>query len=152
LAWWGTFVGLWLLLVGEITGSEGLAGMVAAALAATALQVVRARGPARSLPRPRCWLGVPRLSGLVLRDSGRLMVELWRSLSARRPARGVFVTMPLRAEDGEGCAAWRAVLITALSLAPNTYVVGVDADAHTALVHRLVLRSAAPGARRGRAR
>ena len=58
---------------------------------------------------------------------------------------GRFVVQPLRpGRDPERAAARRAVFTIGASIAPNTYVVGIDQEEQAALLHELVPERARP--------
>lgn len=137
-AWWIVLLGLWLLFVDSLAPPEVLVGLAAAALASLAAVGIRALGGERYRFRWR-WLlllrGVP-IS--VLRDSWLLAALLWRRLvHGERPAAAFrTVSFPIEGNDPTA-AARRAFVVTATSVAPNTYVVRVDRAQGTALVHQL---------------
>jgi Na+/H+ ion antiporter subunit len=128
-----------MLLVGTAAPSEIVAGVAAAAVAATAVEVIRRRGVVRFRPDPR-WLG--RAAGLpwqTLAEFGRLMAALWRALVLRRRVVGRFSEVPFRVGGNDSrSAARRAVFTAGASFAPNTYVVDFDRGKGTVLVHQLL--------------
>jgi hypothetical protein len=139
LAAWALLFVLWLLLVGTVAPSEIVAGIAAAAVAATAVEVVRRQGVVRFRPDPR-WLR--RAWGLpwqTLEEFGRLVAAVWRSLVLRRRVVGRFsdVPFPVGGNDSRS-AARRAVFTVGASFAPNTYVVDFDRGEGRVQVHRLV--------------
>jgi multisubunit Na+/H+ antiporter MnhE subunit len=138
LAWYVPLVGLWLLFVDTFALEEVVLGLVAAALAATAADLVRVqdRVPFRLDPG---WLaGLAQVPGQVVRDSGLLALVLWRRLRGQQ-VRGSFSALPFPVDADEGRSAARRALVTAVvSLAPNTYVVGIEGDEGRMLVHHLV--------------
>jgi multisubunit Na+/H+ antiporter MnhE subunit len=125
---WAVLFGLWQLYVGQTTTQTTIAGVIAAAIAVGAGVLLarlglyrfgldlRRLGPAATLP----WG--------VVRDFGRVTLALTRS----RPA-GAFreVDVPART------AGDRALAGLLGSIAPNAYVVDVDRDRRTALLHEL---------------
>jgi hypothetical protein len=138
LAWFGGLFVLWLLLVGTVAGLELIAGLCAAAIGATAAEVVRSQGLLNFRVEAR-WLA--RGSRHVL----RVVPDFFLVLAAigRRP-RGAFRTLEFpagghRAVD-DGRRAWGAL---SGSLAPNRLVVDVDPETGEALVHDLVPGAAA---------
>ena len=133
LSWFGALIVLWLLLVGTVKEVERIAGLVAAAIGATAAEVVRSQGLLRYRVEAR-WLPAA-LKGLVrvVPDFVRLVVAIPRQPrgSFRRLA---FPTGGTRDID-RGRRAWATVIG---SLAPNRLVVDVDPETGEALVHDLV--------------
>jgi hypothetical protein len=132
LAWFGVLLVFWLLLVGTVQDVERIAGLAAAAIGATAAEVVRSQGLLRyRVEAP--W---------VLRGLGQLLrvvPDFFRVLAAlASPRRGAFRTVPFPAgghrDVDRGRRAW--VTLTA-SLAPNRLVVDIDPETGEALVHDL---------------
>jgi multisubunit Na+/H+ antiporter MnhE subunit len=130
----------WLLLTTTINPLEMAAGAVAAAIAATIAELVRIQDLQAIRVRPR-WL--PRagvLPRLVLSDTWTLFRALWRQLLFRRRVKGAFLALPFDPgdEDDPYAAGRRALITAAITVTPNTYVVGIDADRNLILVHQLV--------------
>jgi hypothetical protein len=138
LAWFGGLFLVWLLFVGTVAGLELIAGLCAAAIGATAAEVVRSQGLLNFRVESR-WL--VRGAGQLL----RVVPEFFLVLAAiGRPSRGAFRTVEFpaggrRAVDS-GRRAWAALTG---SLAPNRLVVDVDPETGKALVHDLVPGAAA---------
>jgi hypothetical protein len=139
--WWVALFWLWLLLVGEWNRIEWIAAAVAATVGASIAEAARAA------------------SGLTFRISLRDVASAWTVpamifvdfvivigalvLSARRReiVRGRFVVRrfeaPLRpAARRFGATAWRTY---AANISPNAFVVDVDLEEHTVLLHDLVV-------------
>jgi multisubunit Na+/H+ antiporter MnhE subunit len=139
LIWWVLLAALWLALVDTVVVPELVVGAIAAAIAATGAVIVR--GQRRLLLRPRPeWV---RCAGGPLRrtltDLVPLARALWRRGVRRRDEHGAMAELPYAAVADEPDAATHRVFTQALgSLAPNTLVVGVDADRRVLLVHQLV--------------
>jgi hypothetical protein len=136
LAWFGGLFVLWLLLVGTIQDVERIAGLVAAAIGATAVEVVRSQGLLRYRVE-RKWLK---------RGSRQLLVvvpDFFRVLAAlvSRP-RGSFRTVPFPAGgERDVDRGRRAFAGLAASLAPSRLVVDFDPETGEALVHDLLPRA-----------
>ena len=77
-----------------------------------------------------------------MRDTGVVVAALWRHLVLRRPVAGSFRAVAF-SWDGRGprAAARRALAKGAGSVAPNTYMVGIDDEDDVILVHQLVARA-----------
>jgi hypothetical protein len=140
LAWWVACLVLYLLLVFKTELLELFAGMVAAAFAATAVELVRSRGYAPFAVDPRWLRSVARLPREVLRDCFVLTRALAQQLSRRKRIQGSF-----RVIHFEGCSgddprseARRAAAKWLGGVAPNTYVIGFDEKRDSVLVHQLV--------------
>ena len=139
LSWSGGLFVLWLLLVGTVQDVELIAGLCAAAVGATAVEVVRSQRLLRFRVE-RQWLW------LVRRPLRRVVPDFFVVLSALvRPSRGRFrrIEFPTGGERAVDSSR-RAFAVLGPSLAPNRLVVDVDPDSGEALVHDLVPSSAPP--------
>ncbi|MFL5969817.1 MAG: hypothetical protein ACJ74L_09480 [Gaiellaceae bacterium] len=133
LSWFAGLLVLWLLLVGTVQDVERIAGLCAAALGATAAEVVRSQGLLRYRVEWR-WLRTtwrPLLR--VVPDFVRLLVALVRRPHGRFRTQE-FPTGGDRAVD----AGRRAYVVVASSLAPNSLVVDADKDSGEVLMHELL--------------
>jgi multisubunit Na+/H+ antiporter MnhE subunit len=148
IAWYLPLVGLWLLLVDTFARGELLLGLVAAAVGATAQELVNAQDLVRFRLEARWLRDLRLLPRLVLADSRLLVVVLWRQLTGRRRATGVFraVAFPEGSPAGDDARdnARRALVTTAVSLSPNSLVVGIEGGQGLMLVHELVPRPGSP--------
>lgn len=139
LAWFGATFVLWLALVGVVQDIELIAGLCAAAIGATVVELVRAQGLFRYRFDRRWPLLLPKHVLRVVPDFVRLMVAL-----PRRP-RGSFRTLDFAVGGERGIdAGRRAFAVFAPSLAPNRLVVDTDPEAGGAVVHDLLPESAPP--------
>ncbi len=139
LAWWAVLLAVWLLFVDSLAAPEVLAGVVAAAVAASVAETVRELGYVRFAPRLRWVRHAPRVGGQILVDCGVLFAALVWRLFRRRPLRGVMLRIPVRyGDDGARDAARRALLNFGVSITPNSYVVDLDQETSTVLIHQLV--------------
>jgi hypothetical protein len=132
LAWFSGLLVLWLVFVGTVQDVERTAGLFAAAIGATAAEVVRSQGLLRFRVEWR-WV---RRAGKTLLLVPRDFVVVSAALARRR--RGSFreLEFPLggsRAID----AGRRAFAVVVPSLAPNRLVVDADECADSVLVHDL---------------
>jgi multisubunit Na+/H+ antiporter MnhE subunit len=143
IAWYLPLVVLWLAFVDTLALAEVVVGLVAAAVAATAAEVVRDQDLVRFRLRVSWLRDLYRLPGQVLADSRVLAVALWRRLTGR-PVQGAFRALPFPIDRDEALSAGRRALVTGVvSLTPNTYVVGVEGDG-SVLVHQLVAEPGNP--------
>ena len=139
LVWWIALVFLWQLFVNTFAPAEVVAGLTAAAVAATAAEVVRGQGLVHFRPRARWLLRTGTLPPAVLQDSLTLARVLWRRIARREKVSGDFSTVSFESGgDDPQSAARRALYVAAISLTPNTYVLGIDRDENLMLVHQLV--------------
>jgi multisubunit Na+/H+ antiporter MnhE subunit len=144
IAWYVPLVLLWLAFVDTLAPAEVALGLVAAAIAATAADLVRSQDLVRFRMEPRWLRGLSRLPWQALRDCWLLTVVLWRHC-AGHPARGVFRVVPFPSEADDARSAARRALVTALvSVAPNTLVVGVEGSEGELLIHQLVPEPGSP--------
>jgi hypothetical protein len=138
LCWLAGLFALWLLLVGTVQDLELIAGLAAAAIGATAAEVVRAQGLLRYRIERRWLFRGTRQLLLVVPDFFRVLAAL-----GRRP-RGAFRTIPFPAggerDVDRGRRAWATI---AASFAPNRLVVDIDPETGEALVHDLLPHAAA---------
>jgi len=140
LVTWALLFGVWMLLVDTKSRPELVAGAVAAALAATASELVRAQRVAQVRARLRWLLRAWRPIVRIPLDVALVISTL---LHPRR-TRGRFRALRFRApgDDPEDTA--RRTLAEGFgSLAPNTYVIGVDTNRRVLIVHQLVERGGA---------
>ena len=145
IAWWLVLMGAWLLLTSTTDPVEMIAGAVAAAIAATVAELVRIQDLQAMRVRPRWLPRAARLPRLIITDTWMVMAALVQRILFRRSVRGKFLALPFDpGDDDDPYAAGRRALITAaISVTPNTYVVGIDADRNLILVHQLVPASPA---------
>ena len=144
VAWYVPLVLLWLLFVDTFAGQEVIVGLVAAAIAATAAELVRSQELVRFRLEPRWLRDVHRLPWQVLRDCWLLAVGLWRHCTGR-PLRGTFRVVPFPGEADDARSAARRAVVTALvSVAPNTVVVGIEGGEGEMRVHQLVPEPGSP--------
>jgi multisubunit Na+/H+ antiporter MnhE subunit len=139
LAWWVALFVVWLLLVDTVEVQEVLVGAVAASVAAGVAIAVHRRGYIRFWPRAAWLRETPSLVWEVIVDCGLLAEALWRKLVCRQPVHGVTIRVPFHhGGDNKRDGARRALVNFAVSLTPNSYVVDIDPEADSLLVHRLV--------------
>jgi multisubunit Na+/H+ antiporter MnhE subunit len=147
IAWYVALVVLWLAFVDTLAIQEVIAGLVAAAIAATAAELAWSQDLVRFRLDPRWLRGLPGLPWQVLRDTWLLTVALWRHCTGS-PVRGVFRVVPFPSDaDGARSAARRALVTVLASVAPNTVVVGVEGAEGAEvemLVHQLVPQPGSP--------
>jgi multisubunit Na+/H+ antiporter MnhE subunit len=143
-AWFLPLLVLWLAFVGTLAVEEVVLGLVAAAVAATAADLVRSQDLVRFRLEPRWLRDLGKLPWQVLRDCWLLTAALWRHCTGR-PVSGELRVMPFPVEADDARSAARRALVTgAVSLAPNTLVVGVEGSEGAMLVHQLVPEPGSP--------
>jgi len=139
LAWWGVLAVIWLLLVDTFATDELLVGAAAAGIAASVATAVHRRGYIRFWPRAAWAREVPSLVWEATLDCGRLADALWRRVVRRERVHGETFRVPFdHGGDNGRDGARRALVNFAVSFTPNSYVVDIDPEGDTLLVHRLV--------------
>src|SRR5947199_7667736 len=127
LAVWGACFALWLLLTSTVDHTELLTGAGAAAIAATAFEVIREHGAPRA--RPRWWWlkPAPIIPLLVARDTVVVFAELARQLRGGRPRQARLHAVPIPDAGDRAERNARHLFVTiGVSLSPNTYVIGFE--------------------------
>jgi multisubunit Na+/H+ antiporter MnhE subunit len=129
----------WVMIDDSVATDELLAGAGAAALAALLAEVVTYQAATRFRMRLR-WL-VPALSlpGQVARDMLIVYRALWRRLAHGEQPPSAFLEVPARfGDDSPEGITRRVLLVGGTSIAPNTFVLGLDSERDVMVVHRLV--------------
>lgn len=140
LTWWVLLMSLWVAVDDSLESDELIAGAGAAALAALAAELVSHQAVLRYRIRA-AWL--PRalsLPGQVAHDTWTVFAALARTILGKTPPpRGAFRERPVRYGDDTPLGVTRRVLLTgARSLAPNEFVLGIDAERDVMITHQLV--------------
>ena len=138
-SWWLALFWLWFLLVGEWNRQELVAAALAATVAATLAEFARVRTGFRARVPLRALSDVPRALGMVVVDFGIVVWALLASVARGSVVRGEFVSRELTrgtvAARGVGPRAWTAL---AASYSPNAYVIDIESQDCTVLLHDLV--------------
>jgi multisubunit Na+/H+ antiporter MnhE subunit len=142
LVWWVLLMSLWVIVDDSIARDELLAGAGAAAVAAFLAELVTHQAATRF--RMRVGWMVPALSlpGEVARDTVIVFAALWRRLARGEQPPSGFREIPARfggASDED--VARRVLLIGGRSVAPNTFVLGIDPERNVMVVHQLVVNA-----------
>jgi multisubunit Na+/H+ antiporter MnhE subunit len=140
VVWWVLLMSFWVILDDSIALDELLAGAAAAALAAFLAELVTHQAAARFRMRAE-WV-VPALSlpGQVVRDTVIVFAALWRRLARGEQPPSAFRELPTRFGDASDEGVTRRVLLVGgRSLAPNTFVLGIDKERNVMVVHQLVV-------------
>jgi multisubunit Na+/H+ antiporter MnhE subunit len=145
LGWWVLLMGLWVAVDDSIGLAELGAGAAVAALAALLTELALHQADLRIRVRIRWLTGVVHLPGQVLGDTVLVFRALWRQLvHGEQPPSG-FRELPVRYGDQSDAGKTRRVLMVgANSLAPNTFVLGLDEDRDIMVVHQLVPNQGRP--------
>jgi multisubunit Na+/H+ antiporter MnhE subunit len=129
----------WILLDDSLATDELLAGAAAAALAATLAELAGYQAATRLHMRMK-WLGPAlRLPGELVADTWTVFAALWRQLARGEQPSSGFREVAVRF-GGQSAEARtrRALLVAGKSVAPNTFVLGLDAKREVMVVHQLV--------------
>jgi multisubunit Na+/H+ antiporter MnhE subunit len=139
LVWWVLLMSLWVIVDDSIALDELLAGAGAAALAAFLAELVTHQAGTRFRMRVEWLVPALRLPGQVVRDTGIVFAALWRRLAHGEQPPSGFRELPVRYGDtsDEGVTR-RVLLVGGRSVAPNTFVLGIDRERNVMVVHQLV--------------
>ncbi len=136
--WWAAGFVFYLLLVWNIAPAELAAGTIVAAFAATLAELARRNGLAHFdfdvhwLPRARV------LPALVVKDTGLLAITLWQQVRGTRVGAGEWRVIEWRTGGKDARSALRRALVNlAVTVTPNDFVVGIDAEEDYLLLYRL---------------
>lgn len=137
---WLFAIALYLLLIDTTDLPELIVAVGAAAIAATGFELAREQQTAGGLRARLRWLG--RIHRPLLKaPSDIVFVSLlaFRQLVRPRSVNGVFRSVPFRSGDGDDTleTGRRALAESLGSFAPNTIIVGVDAERELLLGHQL---------------
>lgn len=140
LTWWVLLMALWVWADDSLLLAELVVGAVAAALAATLLELAQHQA-ATHLRIKAAWLpqalGLPRQ---VLADSVVVLGALWGKLVRGSDPPSGFRGLPVGygGDDSEADTR-RALLLGGHSVAPNKYALGLDETRDVMVVHYLVV-------------
>ena len=137
--WWVLMMSFWVMIDDSIATDELLAGAGAAVLAALFAEMVTYQAATRFRLRIK-WL-VPALSlpGQVIHDTVIVYRALWRQLILHEQPPSAFLELPARyGNDTPAGMTRRTLLVGGTSVAPNTFVLGIDPERDVMVVHRLV--------------
>jgi multisubunit Na+/H+ antiporter MnhE subunit len=141
LVWWVLMMSFWVMIDDSINTDELLAGAGAAALAASLAELVTYQAAARFRMRIEWLVPALRLPGQVAQDMITVYAALWRRLVRGEQPPSAFLQLPARfGDDSPEGVTRRVLLIGGQSVAPNTFVLGMDQDLDVMVVHRLVSR------------
>lgn len=140
LTWWVLLMSFWVILDNSIATDELLAGAGAAAIGAFLAELVSYQAATRLRMRIE-WAALAfRLPREVARDTGIVFAALWRRLARGEDPPSGFRERPARYGDNTAAGKTRrALLISGMSVAPNTFVLGVDGERDVMIIHQLVV-------------
>ena len=140
LAWWVLLMSFWVILDDSIATDELLAGAGTAALAAFLAELATHQAAARVRIRARWLARVIELPGQVAGDTVIVFDALWRRLARGQEPPSGFRLLPVAYGDDTAEGRTRRVLLVGgTSIAPNTFVLGIDKATDTMVIHQLVV-------------
>lgn len=141
LVWWVLMMSFWIMLDDSIRSDELLAGAAAAALAALLAEVVTYQAATRFRMRIEWLAPALTLPGQLVHDMVVVYGALWRRLVRGEQPPSAFIELPTRfGDDSAEGVTRRVLLVGGTSVAPNTFVLGIDKETDVMVVHRLVAR------------
>jgi multisubunit Na+/H+ antiporter MnhE subunit len=145
LAWWVVLMSFWVILDDSLALDELLAGAGAAALGAFLAELAGYQAAARLRLRIEWLTPALRLPGETARDTVIVFAALYRRLAHGQEPDSGFRELPARYGDEtiEGKTR-RALLVGGKSVAPNTFVLGIDSGRDVMIVHQLVVTQGEP--------
>jgi multisubunit Na+/H+ antiporter MnhE subunit len=140
LTWWVFLMSFWVILDNSIATDELLAGAGAAAIGAFLAELVSYQAATRLRMRAEWVAQAFRLPGEVARDTGIVFAALYRRLAHGEDPPSGFRELPARYGDGTVAGQTRrALLVGGTSVAPNTFVLGIDRERDVMVIHQLVV-------------
>lgn len=140
LTWWVLLMAFWVILDNSIDTDELLAGAGAAAIGAFLAELVTYQAAARLRIRIEWAALALRLPWEVARDTGIVFAALWRRLARGEDPPSGFRQRPVRYGDSTAAGKTRrALLAGGASVAPNSFVLGIDAERDVMIIHQLVV-------------
>jgi multisubunit Na+/H+ antiporter MnhE subunit len=138
--WWVLLMSFWVILDNSLRRDELLAGAGAAALGAFLAELVGYQAVTRFRMRVEWLVPAFDLPGQIARDMVIVFAALWRRLAhGEEPASG-FRELPAQfGDDSDEGVTRRVLLVGGRSMAPNTFVLGIDQDRDVMVVHQLVV-------------
>jgi multisubunit Na+/H+ antiporter MnhE subunit len=141
LVWWILMMSFWVMIDDSVSTDELLAGAGAAALAALLAELVTYQAATRFRMRIEWLVPALRLPGQVARDMVVVYGALWRRLVRGEEPHSAFEELSAQfGDDSPEGATRRMLLVGGASVAPNTFVLGIDKENDVMVVHRLVAK------------
>jgi multisubunit Na+/H+ antiporter MnhE subunit len=145
LVWWVLLMSLWVSVDDSIALDELLAGAGATALAAFLAELVTYQAGTRFRMRVEWLVPALRLPGEIAADTVIVFAALGRRLVRGEQPPSGFREIPARfggASDED--VTRRVLLVGGRSVAPNTFVLGIDRERDAMVVHQLVASEGRP--------
>ncbi|MBO0776467.1 MAG: hypothetical protein J2P34_09140 [Actinobacteria bacterium] len=139
LVWWALLMSFWIIVDDSIARDELLVGAGAAALGAFLAELASYQAATRFRMRAEWLTPALRLPVQVAADTGIVFAALWQRLVHGREPPSGFREIPARfGDDSEEGVTRRVLYVGGRSVAPNTFVLGIDKDRDVMIVHQLV--------------
>lgn len=140
LVWWAVLMAFWIILDYSVAPDELVAGAAAAAIGAFLAELAGYQAATRLRMRARWLVPAFRLPGEVARDTVIVFAALWRRLARGEEPVSGFRELPVRYGDDSAAGLTRRVLMVGgRSLAPNSFVLGIDSGRDVMVIHQLVV-------------
>jgi multisubunit Na+/H+ antiporter MnhE subunit len=151
LVWWSILMAFWVIIDYSVNRDELLAGAAAAALGAFLAELACYQAGVRFHLRARWLVPALALPGQVVRDTLIVFCALARRLLRGEQPDSGFREIPTRfGDDSPTAVTRRFLLVGGRSVAPNTFVAGIDSGREVMVVHQLVVNEGRPEAEAGR--
>lgn len=145
VVWWTLLMALWVWIDDTIALAELLGGAAVAAMGALFVELVSYQTGTRFKARVEWLSPLVSLPADVVKDTLLAFQVLWsRLVRGEEPDSGYRVLPKAFGDDSAEGATRRALLTGGRSIAPNTFVIGLDRDTDLMVVHQLVVTKGAP--------
>ncbi len=145
LVWWVLLMSLWILIDDTLALAELVAGAAVAALSASLVELIANQADSRFRMRIEWLQPAFRLPVDLARDTLRVLGVLWRQIIRGEEPDSGFRVLPVRfGDDTPEGATRRALLVGGRSVAPNTFVLGLDRETGLMVIHQLVVDQGEP--------
>jgi multisubunit Na+/H+ antiporter MnhE subunit len=150
LVWWVLLMSFWVILDNSIATDELLAGAGAAALGAFVAEFALYQAATRFRMRAGWAVRALSLPGQVASDTAIVFAALWRRLARGEQPPSGFRQLPhvYGASTAEG-ETRRVLLVGGMSVAPNSFALGLDAERGVMVIHQLVVNQGQPASGEG---
>ncbi|MGH2930085.1 MAG: hypothetical protein ACRDL8_17920 [Solirubrobacteraceae bacterium] len=136
---------LWMWIDDSIQLAEVLGGAAVAAMGALFVEVVSHQSATRFRARVEWLQPALALPVDLLKDTVLVLGVLWRRLARGEEPESGFRVLPVEfGDDSPEGVTRRALLVGGRSVAPNTFVLGVDEATDLMVVHQLVVNQGQP--------
>ncbi|MGH9056139.1 MAG: Na+/H+ antiporter subunit E [Acidimicrobiales bacterium] len=145
IVWWALLMAFWVLLDDSLALAELLSGAAVAAMASFLVELLSHQADARLRIRVEWLQPALRLPVDLARDTILVLAVLWRRLVHGEQPNSGFRVLPVPfGDDSPEGVTRRVLLVGGRSVAPNTFVLGLDRETALMVVHQLVVDHGAP--------